>query len=54
MDQALAWLTNPWDMLVASGLLRVGVGSLVEARCRVRLAGPVEGMAREARSKLPF
>ena len=54
MEQALAWLTSPWDMLVAIGLLMFGLFSLVEARYRVLHAVPVDGIAREARSKLPL
>ena len=54
MEQALAWLTEPWDMLVAIGLLMFGFFSLVEARYRVIHAVPVDGLAREARSKLPL
>ena len=54
MEQALAWLTNPWDTLVAIGLLMFGFFSLIEARYRVIHAVPVDGLAREARSKLPL
>lgn len=54
MEEALAWLNNPWDVLVAVGLFMFGCFSLVEARYRVLHAVPVEGMAREARGKLPF
>lgn len=54
MEQALAWLTSPWDVVVAIGLLMFGLFSLVEARYRIIHAIPVEGLAREARSKLPL
>lgn len=53
MAEALAWLTPPWDVLVAVGLLLFGLYSLIEARFRVLHDVPVKAMAREARSKLP-
>ncbi len=53
MADALAWLTPPWDALVAIGLLLFGLYSLIEARFRVIQDVPVEGAARKARSKLP-
>jgi hypothetical protein len=53
MAEALAWLTSPWDVLVATGLALFGIFSLIEARYRIIHDVPVEGMAREARSKLP-
>lgn len=53
MAEALAWLTSPWDVIVAAGLLGFGLFSLIEARYRVLHDVPVEGLAREARSKLP-
>lgn len=34
MDRALSWLSSPWDMIVAVGLLLFGLFSLVEARHR--------------------
>ncbi|MCW2363232.1 MULTISPECIES: DUF1206 domain-containing protein [Sphingobium] len=34
MSDALAWLTNPWDILIAIGLLGFGMFSLIEARYR--------------------
>jgi hypothetical protein len=34
MEQALAWLTSPWDIVTALGLLAFGLFSLVEARYR--------------------
>jgi hypothetical protein len=53
MAEALAWLTNPWDIVVALGLALFGLFSLVEARYRVIHDVPVEGMARKAKAKLP-
>ncbi|MCW3796380.1 DUF1206 domain-containing protein [Sphingomonas sp. BN140010] len=53
MQEALAWLTSPWDTIVALGLALFGIFSLVEARYRVIHDVPVEGMARQARAKLP-
>lgn len=35
MAQALTWLANPWDLLVAIGLFAFGLFSLIEARYRV-------------------
>lgn len=54
MADALAWLTSPWDVVVAIGLLLFGLYCLVEARYRVLNDVPVEGLARNARSKLPI
>ncbi|MFC7536478.1 DUF1206 domain-containing protein [Sphingomonas sp. GCM10030256] len=53
MSEALTWLTSPWDVLVAIGLLMFGLFSLVEARYRVIHDVPVDGLASKARSKLP-
>ena len=53
MEQALTWLDNPWDIIVAAGLLMFGLFSLIEARFRVIHDVPVDDIAREARSKLP-
>lgn len=53
MAEAIAWLTPPWDTLVAIGLLLFGLYSLIEARFRVLHDVPVEGMAQKARSHLP-
>lgn len=53
MAEALAWLTSPWDVLVAVGLALFGIFSLIEARYRIIHDVPVEGAARAARSKLP-
>lgn len=52
MEQALSWLSNPWDVIVAVGLAAFGVFSLIEARYRVLHDVPVRGMAHQARSKL--
>lgn len=54
MAEALAWLTSPWDVLVAVGLLLFGLYSLIEARFRVLHDVPVDGVAAKARSKLPI
>jgi hypothetical protein len=35
MDRALTWLSSPWDVIVAVGLLLFGIFSLIEARYRV-------------------
>ena len=54
MAEALAWLTSPWDIIVALGLALFGIFSLIEARYRVIHQVPVEGMAHKARSKMPI
>lgn len=41
MDDALTWLTDPWDSIVAIGLLAFGLFSLIEARYRVLRDVPV-------------
>lgn len=48
--QALAWLSSPFDVLVALGLFGFGLFSMVEARFRVLHDVPVEGVARRAAS----
>ena len=48
--EALAWLSSPWDILVALGLLAFGLFSLVEARFRVLHDVPVDGLVRRATS----
>jgi hypothetical protein len=53
MEQALTWLSPPWDAIVAIGFILFGLYSLIEARFRVLNDVPVEGMAHKARSKLP-
>lgn len=54
MEQALTWLSSPWDVIVAIGLLMFGLFSLVEARFRIIHDVPVEGAARHARAKMPI
>ena len=49
MQEALAWLTSPWDVIVAIGLGLFGLFSLVEARYRVIHDVPVDEMAHKAR-----
>jgi hypothetical protein len=51
--EALAWLSPPWDTLVAIGFILFGLYSLIEARFRVLNDVPVDGLANKARSKLP-
>ncbi|MFN3620832.1 DUF1206 domain-containing protein [Sphingorhabdus sp.] len=41
MAEALRWLTSPWDMIVAAGLLAFGFFSLIEARYRIIHRVPV-------------
>jgi hypothetical protein len=53
MAEALAWLSPPWDTLVAIGLILFGLYSLIEARFRVLHDVPVEGVAAKARSHMP-
>ena len=45
IEQALAWLDNPWDLLVALGLLAFGLYSLIEARFRILHDVPVDEIA---------
>lgn len=54
MEEALTWLTSPWDSIVAVGLILFGLYSLIEARFRVLNDVPVDGLASKARSKLPI
>lgn len=54
MEEALTWLTSPWDTIVAVGLLLFGLYCLIEARFRVINDVPVDGIASKARSKLPL
>jgi hypothetical protein len=44
--EALAWLSNPWDLIVAVGLFGFGLFSLVEARFRRLHDVPIESTAR--------
>jgi len=46
MKQALRWLDNPWDIVVAVGLGGFGLFSLIESRFRVLNEEPVEGLAK--------
>lgn len=52
MEAALAWLDNPWDVLVAVGLFGFGMFSLIEARYRILHDVPVEGIAQRVKAKL--
>lgn len=54
MAEALAWLSPPWDTIVALGFILFGLYSLIEARFRVLNDVPVDGIAHKARSKLPI
>ena len=47
-SQALAWLTDPWDVLVAVGLFGFGAFSLVEARYRRLHDVPVDDVVQKA------
>lgn len=53
MPEALAWLTSPWDVIVALGLALFGVFSLIEARYRIIQDVPVDGLASRARAAIP-
>ena len=35
IEEALTWLSEPWNLIVAAGLFGFGLYSLVEARFRV-------------------
>lgn len=48
MRDALRWLDNPWDMVVAVGLLGFGLFSLIEARYRILADVPVDRALRSA------
>lgn len=48
MEKALGWLTNPWDLVIAVGLLGFGIFGLIEARYRRLHDAPVDGMVRRA------
>lgn len=52
MDAALAWLKNPWDMIVAIGLFGFGIFSLIEARYRILHDVPVQGIGQRVKAKL--
>jgi hypothetical protein len=49
MPEALAWLTSPWDVIVALGLALFGLFSLIEARYRIIHDVPVDEIASRAR-----
>lgn len=49
MAEALRWMSNPWDMVVAAGLLAFGLFSLIEARYRVIHRVPVEQLGAHVR-----
>jgi len=44
MAQALSWLTNPTDILIAAGLFGFGLFSLIEARFRILHSVPIDGL----------
>jgi hypothetical protein len=52
MAEALAWLSDPWDKVVAAGLFAFGLFSLVEARFRVLHDVPVRSLGGRLRQKL--
>lgn len=52
MADALRWLTSPWDIIVAVGILAFGLFSLVEARYRIIHRVPVENMGSRIKSKV--
>lgn len=52
MAEALSWLTNPWDIIVAAGLLAFGLFSLIEARFRVLHDVPVGNIGKRVIAKL--
>lgn len=54
MEEALTWLSPPWDTIVALGFILFGLYSLIEARYRVLKDVPVDGIAHKARGKLPI
>lgn len=52
MAEALAWLNNPWNLVIAAGLLAFGVFSLIEARYRILPEMHAGDLGRELRAKL--
>ena len=52
MAEALSWLDNPWDTIVAFGLLAFGLFSLIEARYRVLHDVPVGDIGQRVRAKI--
>ena len=51
MSAALAWLDNPWDVIVAAGFFAFGLFSLIEARYRILHAVPVKGLGQKIKAK---
>lgn len=51
MSAALAWLDNPWDVIVAIGFLAFGLFSLIEARYRILHAVPVDSLGQKIKAK---
>ena len=49
--EALAWLSNPWDKIVALGLSGFGLFCLIEARYRTLHDVPVDGMVQQAKAR---
>ena len=52
MAEALRWLTNPWDMIVAAGLFAFGMFSLIEARYRIIHQVPVKNLGSQIKAKM--
>jgi hypothetical protein len=52
MAAALAWLTDPWDSIVAIGLFAFGLFSLIEARYRILHNIPVDHAVGRLKAKL--
>lgn len=50
MDEALSWLANPFDLIIAVGLLGFGIFGLIEARYRVLHDVSVDGIAQRVTS----
>lgn len=48
IEEALTWLTEPWDLLIAIGLLGFGLYCLIEARFRIIHDVPVGEIADRA------
>ncbi len=51
MAEALSWLTSPWDIVIAIGLLSFGLFSLIEARFRILHDVPVDGIVQRVAQK---
>jgi len=52
MEQALSWLTSPWDVIVGIGFAAFGIFSLIEARYRIIHNPSAGALGQQARSKL--